>query len=183
MNPALLLTDLLEIERAFKEHGATMFLLYGTALGLYRDGKFLPGDEDLDIGSFDADKRDAIAKTLAEKGFQISTSYTEEGGYHESEMIHAWHDTHADIFFFKESEEGWMAKRAEHEEPFVLLPPGTKREFEKVSIAGYEFNVLSPVEDYLSFCYDDWKDPSKKDHGKLYHDLKGTEFYKEIFHP
>lgn len=180
MNPAFLLTDLLEIDRAFKENGATMFLLYGTALGLYRDGKFLPGDDDLDIGSFDADKRDAIAKTLSERGFQISISYTEEKGYHPSEMIHAWHDVHSDIFFFKKSKEGWVAKRAKHEKPFVLLP-GTKK-LQTVTMAGHEFNVLSPIEEYLDFCYDDWKDPSKKDHGKLYHDLKGTEFYKEIFH-
>lgn len=181
MNPAFLLTDLLEIDRAFKEHGATMFLLYGTALGLYRDGKFLPGDDDLDLGSFDVDKRDAIAKTLEDRGFRVSVAYTEKKGYHDSEMIHTWHDVHSDIFFFRKSKEGWVAKRAKHEKPFVLLP-GTKKQFQTVTMAGYEFNVLSPIEEYLDFCYDDWKDPTKKDHGKLYHDLKGTEFYKEIFH-
>ena len=182
MNPAFLLTDLLEVDRAFKEHGATMFLLYGTALGLYRDGKFLPGDEDLDIGSFDVDKRDVIAKTLEDRGFQVSISYTEERGYHSTEMIHAQHDTHVDIFFFKKTRNGWTAKRAGHEKPFVVLPPGQKKKFQTVTMAGHEFNALSPVEEYLDFCYDDWKDPAKKDHGKLYHDLKGTEFYKEIFH-
>lgn len=181
MNPAFLLTDLLEIDRAFRENSAAMFLLYGTALGLYRDGKFLPGDEDIDIGSFDVDKRDLIAKTLEDRGFNVSVAYTEKKGYHSSEMIHAWHDVHADVFFFKKAKDGWVAKRAKHEKPFVLLPAGTKKEFQKVSIAGHEFNVLSPIEDYLAFCYDDWKDPTKKDHGKLYHDLNGTEFYKEIF--
>lgn len=183
MTAPYLLMDLLEIDRAFKEHGAEMFLLYGTALGLYRDGAFLPEDKDIDVGSFDVNKRDAIAKTLEQRGFQLSVSYTEEQGYHNTDMIHGLHDVHIDVFFFKEEGGRLIARRAKHEEPFVMLPLGMGNSFQKVGVAGHEFNVLSPIEEYLDFCYDDWKDPTKKDHGKLYHDIVGKKLQVEIFHP
>lgn len=182
MNKALMMMDLLAIDTIFKKVGAKMFLLYGTALGAYRDKDFLPGDEDLDLGSFDVSLRDKVAEEMRQAGFEVSTCWDEKiKGYRESEMIHAWHDIHVDIFFFRKKEEGYVANRSVEEEPFVILPPKTTESFEPVTLLGKEFSVLSPIEPYLEFCYEDWKDPKKKDHGKLYHNLLGKEFNYKLF--
>lgn len=178
-----MLLDLLDVERAFKKAGAEMFLLYGTALGAYRDGKFLPGDDDLDAGSFDISKRDEIANLLRGMGFKVSDGWDENvpGHWCESQMIHADHHIHIDIFFFRETDEGYVASRGAEEEYFVRLPPSTTKAFQPVKLYSETFNVLSPVEEQLSFFYDDWKNPNKRDHGKLYHDLKGEKFEVKIY--
>lgn len=182
MNKAFLFLDLLKIDEIFKRLGCQMFLLYGTALGAYRDGDFLPGDNDLDLGSFDISRRDEIAEAMRQAGFEVSTCWDEKiQGYRESEMIHASHDVHVDVFFFVQTKEGYMASRSVEEEYFVLLPPTTENKLEPVTFLGHTFNVLYPIEEYLAFCYDDWKDPTKKDSGKLYHDLLGKKFEKTIY--
>ncbi len=182
MNKALALLDLLTIDAIFKEVGGEMFLLYGTALGAYREGDFIEGDDDIDLGSFDIHLRDKIAEKMREKGFEVSTCWDEKiQGYRESIMIHASHDVHIDIFFFIETKEGFTASRGVEEEIFVLLPPKTKKRFESVKLSGHTFKVLSPIEDYLEFCYNDWTNPKHKDHGKLYHHLKGDTFEYSLF--
>lgn len=179
MNKALLLLDLLLIDQIFKKVGGRMFLLYGTALGAYRDGDFLPGDDDLDVGSFDVKLRDQIANEMRAVGFEVDTVWDENThDYHESEMIHARHDVHVDIFFFRKTQGKYIANRSVKEEPFVELP---FKGMETVHLLGNEFLIPSPTETYLEFCYDDWKDPTKKDHGKLYHDLQGKKFEHERF--
>lgn len=178
-----MLMDLSDLDKAFKKAGAEMFLLYGTALGAYRDGKFLPGDDDLDVGSFDIEKRDEVANHLRSMGFAVSTGWDENypGHWRESQMIHADHHVHVDAFFFRNTEEGFVASRGVEEEPFVKLPPNTSKDFQQVSLYNEQFNVLSPIEEHLAFFYDDWRNPKKKDHGKLYHDLRGEKFEVEIY--
>lgn len=156
-----------------------MFLLFGTALGAYRDGDFLPGDDDIDLGSFG--KREEVAQKMREAGFDVDIVWDEKiHGYRESVMIHARHDVHVDIFFFVETPEGFVAHRAVEEEPFVRLPPWQKQEFCQVEFYGDTYNLLSPPEKYLEFCYTDWKSP-KKEHGKLYHDLIGKKFEYTLY--
>jgi len=41
--------DLLLIKKLFKKYEIPFFLSYGTCLGAYRDGDFLPDDDDIDL--------------------------------------------------------------------------------------------------------------------------------------
>lgn len=182
MNKALALIDLLTIDKIFKELGGTMFLLFGTALGAYRDKGFVEHDDDIDLGSFDTDIRDKVADKMRQAGFDVDIVWDEKiNGYRESVMIHARHDVHVDIFFFVDTDEGYVACRGVEEEPFVKLPPWTKKEFETVRLHNNNFKILSPGDKYLEFCYSNWKTPSKE-HGKLYHDLLGKKFEYTLFH-
>lgn len=181
MNKGLALLLLLEIDKIFKDKEVDMFLLFGTALGAYREGQFIDGDDDIDLGSFGIEKRDEIAEAMRKAGFEVATCWDEWiKDYRESEMIHAWKDNiHVDIFFFVKQGKEWIANRAVEEEPFVKLPSWVK-EFEVVKLHNHEFKVLSPIVKYLEFCYTDWKIPSKE-HGKLLHTLEGKEFKYTLY--
>jgi tetratricopeptide (TPR) repeat protein len=63
-----------------KEVGRPLFLMYGTLLGVFRDGDFIPGDDDFDVG-YISDKTDPVAvkeeaKAIIEKlllaGFTVT---------------------------------------------------------------------------------------------------------------
>ena len=63
-----------------KEIGIPLFLIYGTLLGYYRDGDFIPGDDDFDV-CYISEKNDprsvkeeakAIIKKLIQEGFTVS---------------------------------------------------------------------------------------------------------------
>jgi len=66
-------------ERSF---GRSLFLIYGTLLGRYRDGDFIPGDDDFDVGYVshegdpDAVKREAIEvmRAFVRAGFEVGVN-------------------------------------------------------------------------------------------------------------
>ncbi len=74
--------ELYDRARAFfdRELGRSLFLMYGTLLGYYREGDFIPGDDDFDCGyvselgdplSVKEETKEVIAK-LVRAGFRIS---------------------------------------------------------------------------------------------------------------
>jgi len=163
-NKALQLFDLLDITKIFKDVGSEMFLVYGTALGAYRDGDFLPGDIDIDLGSFDVKKRDIIAEKMRKKGYKVSDILDDNGMYlKEAQMIHAKHYIHIDIFFYRKDGDKYIAYRDLIGEPFSVIPIV---ELEKVKLLGREFNMLSS--ELLELWYGDWKDKNNKIHGRLH---------------
>lgn len=50
MNNKLAIKDLKLIKRILDKLKVPFFLNFGTLLGIYRDGKILPDDKDIDIG-------------------------------------------------------------------------------------------------------------------------------------
>lgn len=65
-----------------RSYGRPLFLIYGTLLGRHRDGDFIPGDDDFDVGyvSFEsapeAVKREAIdiMRTFVRAGFEVGVN-------------------------------------------------------------------------------------------------------------
>jgi len=65
--------DLEDIRRVFEKYEVPFFVVYGAVLGFYRDGDFLPGDDDIDLAvvePIDLKTRKAIGWALFDLGFQ-----------------------------------------------------------------------------------------------------------------
>lgn len=179
--------DLEIVHQVFDKHKAHFFVGYGALLGWYRDGMWLPGDDDIDIGCIeplDLKTRKSIGWMLYDLGFKpqsigfnvFGRMEPAEMGYNgdmDSGVIVCEKNIKFTIFFFNKE----MCKI--HKEEYVCTPKlgalkliatPTKfyKKLDKVSIGKKEYLTPSPIEDYLKFSYEDWKDPMKRDHSKTF---------------
>jgi hypothetical protein len=194
--------SLLTVKSVFDKHGVPFFLAYGTLLGAYRDKNFLPEDDDIDLGvvePINLRTRKSIGWLLYELGFQpqditfnvFGRMEPSEIGYNgdgETGIIVCQKDgIKFTIFFYKPD------KCEEHGEVMLCVPKlgalklieSPARFYEKlakVKFRGEEFFAPSPIEDYLATTYEDWKDPMKRDHGKIYSEAhpKYLEYIKDL---
>lgn len=90
--------------KAFEsEFGLSLMLLYGTLLGQHRDGDFIPGDDDFDVGyvssetSPEAVKKEAIriVMRLVAEGFTVS--FNRNGRLFRLRLASCQPDTHLDV--------------------------------------------------------------------------------------
>ncbi len=120
----------------------------GTALGLYRDGKIINGDNDVDIEVFCDNKK-------LEKLFQK----LKESGYDDEKGI-----AHINII----SKDSYEVNQHFHKGPIldILFHFDGKRKkfhkkFDKVKFDGREFNIPHPIEEYLELEFGkNWRKPS-----------------------
>jgi len=110
------------------------FLAFGTCLGFVRDGGYIQGDRDLDLGIIcDWIQRERLTKVLRTNGF------TRRRIIHKSGHIHFLKNKVCiDIFFFSENTEYYS-------------------KFDYVRYKKKRYPVPHPVKKYLNRCYSNWK--------------------------
>lgn len=173
------LQDLLDVKKVFDKYQVKFFLIYGTALGAYRDGKFLKGDYDIDLGSFGTEHKDKIREDLEKLGFEIGVLFdatTQE--IIPTDMVLSERNVRVDTFFFKEDKGEYVAwKHPFSFHPFMAMPLKFKKT-EKVTLYGHEFEMLTPAKEYLDYLYgEDW---GIKKQGRLYADVHNIKEEKYI---
>jgi hypothetical protein len=190
MQEDLALEDLKLVKQVLDKHEVPFYLAYGTCLGVYRDGDFLPGDDDIDLGiitPLSLEKRKSIGWMLYDLGFMaqdimfrvFGRMEPSELGYNGDEttgIIVCQRAVKFTIFFFKEEECDEHGKemvcRAKLGAPILISYPSKfTKKFEKITFNGEEFLIPSPPEAYLGWVYEYWKDPLKRDHGKLHAEI------------
>lgn len=176
MNKALAKGDLLDVKKILTKYRTKFFLIYGTALGAYRDEDFLDGDEDIDLGTFDNSYFDEIKADLTAIGFDIAIIYDAENSREiPAVMINSERNVRIDIYFFERKSDGFIAwKHNFSYHPFLFMPlefHNTK----KIPFMGTIFNIVAPTEKYLEFLYGDWRNKNNKRQGKLYAEVKGIK--------
>ena len=108
------------------------FLMIGLCLGFVRDGGYIEGDNDLDIGVIcNREEKDRLINLLKENSFNQGKSY-----HHHNTHFHK-NKTLVDIYF--------------------LEARGFYSNFDSVEYKGKSYPVPSPIEKYLSACYSNWK--------------------------
>jgi len=110
-------------------------LAYGLCLGFVRDGKYIPGDNDLDVVAITPTNSPIpdLSEALIKRGFERGEIFPPPANnvhFHKDDIL-------LDIFFRK--------------------PEGFYTAFDKVMYRGKVYPVPCPVEDYLKACYTNWK--------------------------
>lgn len=162
--------DLAEAEEAlllmkgtFDRRSIPFWLLCGTLLGAVRDGRFIDGDKDIDLGLYAGDL-DRICPALAELrdiGFTIVRVLEDD-----SLVQVLWKTVYADLCLWRKADDGtwWCNDYFEPDDYFSKL--------RSIVFLGGNFRIPARAEEYLAERYRGkrWKrpDPSYK-HAKFLH--------------
>lgn len=173
--------DLLEIQKVFDHYKVPVFLTFGALLGAYRDGDFIPYDDDIDlciIENISYCTRKAIGNSLLDIGFvpqpigfnvcgRIEASEPGYNGHPTSGIIVCQKRIRVTLFFYGREQ------CPVHGECAVCYPKyggirliSTPAHFfdkpETIKFKGHKFLAPSPIKDYLAFTYGDtWRTPIK----------------------
>lgn len=182
--------DLELIKEVFDKHGVKLILVYGALLGHYRDGKFLPGDDDIDLAvvePIDHKTRKAIGWMLFDLGFRpqeilfnvYGRMEPQELGYNgdgETGIMAIRRNFNFTLFFFKEEfceKHGYEYVCIPKLGSIKLISTPTKffKQFGEIKIGKKKYLTPYPIEEYLSDTYfNNWKDKTDRRHGLTYPD-------------
>lgn len=175
-------------KEALDSIGVPFCLFLGSVLGPYRDHDFCPGDiDDIDFG---IDKKyysrlQEITDAMDKVGLKFTSNYTLKDEFAPEVCYVKVHEvadkndcskdiyTKVDLFFYETVDDKVVWRFYLNHEPITKAVSGKYfGEFGKLEFAGVEFNIPSPVEDYLKENYGDWRTPIHRDNWKWWLDNK-----------
>lgn len=191
--------DLEQIQQVFDKFGVRVYLVYGALLGHYRDGGYLPGDDDIDLAVIDPitlETRKKIGWALYDLGFgpqniafnvfgRMEPSEVGYNGDHRSGIIVCERGFKFTIFFFD------LAFCAQHDREYVCTPKlGAMKLisipakfFDKtgeIKINKKKYLTPAPIEEFLAWAYfDNWKDKTDRRHSYTYTEQHAQESLKK----
>ena len=121
-----------------KELNIKACIAFGLCLGLYRDGGYIKGDNDLDVVVIAPVGDERLTEALKGHGFGI-------GAYHPGigNNTHFYKNKVLLDVFWRQMNEFF-----------------TPVDYDKVKYNGKQYPAPTPIEEYLSKCYTNWKIPS-----------------------
>ncbi len=172
LNQEAMFKNLVDVKSVFDRHGVTFALSHGTMLGVYRDGNFIPWDDDVDIALFLADKPrvNEAAKELKAMGFFIPpegdpkkpicpTGPNENMPWYDfvairdGEKIEGWFfEKKGDFFIYDEPR-----SKSDLKHPKKFYEPLADYEWK-----GHVWKIPNHIEEYLVMMYGHgWKTPNE----------------------
>jgi phosphorylcholine metabolism protein LicD len=104
------------LNKVFNELGVKYWLVYGTLLGVYRDGKFIEHDDDIDIGLFLDDYSENIKKVMNKYGFKLKREILIDNGDYGREETYELKGIDIDLFYFIKKEDYFLAHDFKNED-------------------------------------------------------------------
>lgn len=163
-----------EVTTVFENAKMKYVLDCGTLLGVYRENRLLPWDNDMDLSFFCSDEKNIkyLIRQIRKAGFYVKIKYQEKNDHPlKKGKIRLLKVFNKNIFYPNRVLLDCFLMRKLDEEKFVCAYGGIKhytkiiipaRYFDKVSSLKFQektFSIPSLVEDYLTLRYGDWKTP------------------------
>lgn len=156
---------LLKAKQALDEAGIQFWLDFGTLLGIYRDGKLISHDTDIDIAMFLSDYSEDVITTLEKHGFTYERKLVVDDGKYALEQAFSFLNVKMDIFYYTRKGDKCISH---------LFPLNDKKEyvvrelyttytgFRKIEFLNEEFDIPKDTELRLVETYGkDYKIPIK----------------------
>jgi hypothetical protein len=168
INRDALYKNLKDVYEVFQEHGIKCWLSHGTMLGVYRDGDFIPWDDDADVGADirTADRRLEAEEKLRDMGFFVPqigdrtrpVSEVDNMPYHDTVAIRDgekievwWYEKIGDKYVYDVDRHAWL----QHPEKYYDT-------LATIDFKGTHFNIPSHIEQWLEMMYSsDWNVPQE----------------------
>lgn len=186
--------DLETIRSVFERHQVRIVLVYGALLGHYRDGKFIEHDDDIDLAVIDnisLETRKKIGWELYDIGFNpqpimfnvFGRMEPGEVGYNGDErsgIIVCERNFKFTIFFFKTqmcSIHGWeyVCVPKVGAVKLISTPKKFYEKLDTIRVNKKKYLTPSPIEEYLAYSYNNWKDRDGRDHSPTYPEAHPNE--------
>lgn len=155
---------LLLAKKALDEVGVHFWLDFGTLLGIYRDGKLIGHDTDIDLAVLLNDHSPKIAQSLQKHGFKMKRRYEIEGGAGMEENF-KYRQVNLDIFYYTQKEGRNICHLfpLDENENFVVRELYTTNSgFSTIDFLGHTFNIPGDPDLRLRETYGDYTIPDSK---------------------
>ena len=152
LDPTCAKDALFLVADCLEELGLRYWLCFGTALGLYRDGGFIPWDDDIDLQVEDAIFQDTM--------YDVKELLL-ENGCEKVRAVKRPTNSKMSIFYkgIKVQIQG-ITETTDSPDMIQMLLFQYPRKYYYETCEGRNFTLPGPPEEYLKYCYgDDWNIP------------------------
>ncbi len=172
-NGQIALELLHDVTTVMEKHGVRYWLDFGTLLGIVRENRILPWDDDMDISIFEDDIELMQTKVMPEIKKLHYRCYTrkfpEHINFFKQDAIRSFKVRNNRLFFLR----GYVkldifAMHKKNEKLYWLelgelhsLPEKLLQEFDTIEFNGKDYRIPKNYDEYLSYHYGDWRTPNE----------------------
>ena len=176
-NAGIAVRMLERVTSIFEDHGIKYVLTAGTLLGIYRENRLLPWDNDMDLRVFREDENQItkVISKIKRAGYLVRVRYQEKEDpplkldevriikIYNRKYLFAKGEVMMDCFIATRVDDQyvWSCGGINHYTK-KSVPARFYDKFDDLTFKGKKYFIPSHVEDYLTFRYGDWKTPQEK---------------------
>lgn len=159
--------------KIFDDNNIRYWLEGGTLLGIRREGRLLPWDDDLDISMMvdQLEKLDMLLSDLKKRGFRVRIrKFEKDSNYFKKGNIRMIKIRTKSFFGLKKGKvclDVFIKYPIENKAYWEIagktkyVPLKFYKSFREISFNNYDFSIPELTEDYLTYRYGDWETPVK----------------------